>query len=111
MGDAVNLSARLMGVATTDADRQEVPVLVDSSTYRQSDAKMLHKDAPMAVEFTALPPVKLKGKAAETPLYRPTKMVYKFKEGQMVQNEGRTQELARLRRMFAMMTTCVAAGK
>lgn len=108
MGDAVNLSARLMGEATKSDG--ETPILADIATYRQSEVNIVPKDATIAVEYKALPPVRLKGKAEPTPLYRPMKMIYKKAEQKMVQNEGRTQELAQLRKMFAMMATCATAG-
>jgi predicted ATPase/class 3 adenylate cyclase len=56
MGDAVNLSARLMGQAAAGS------IVCEGETYRQARAR---------IPFETLPPVWLKGKAALTPIYRP----------------------------------------
>jgi class 3 adenylate cyclase/tetratricopeptide (TPR) repeat protein len=58
MGDTVNLAARLM----MKAHEQGIPALCDVATYQQTQEQL---------SFETLPPVRLKGKAALVPMYRP----------------------------------------
>ena len=112
MGDSVNLAARLMA----HASKHQLQVLADEVTYRQSDANKLDKKAQSTrvnqmVEYQVLEPVKMKGKAELIPIFKPTKMVIKGGvERKMIEHNGRAEELARLRRMFAMLHTYGAGG-
>ncbi|NJN66886.1 MAG: tetratricopeptide repeat protein [Chloroflexaceae bacterium] len=58
MGDTVNLAARLM----MKAHEQGIPTLCDFATYQQTQEQFI---------FETLPPLRLKGKAALVPMYRP----------------------------------------
>eukprot|EP00820_Chromera_velia_P016442 Cvel_26024.t1-p1 / transcript=Cvel_26024.t1 / gene=Cvel_26024 / organism=Chromera_velia_CCMP2878 / gene_product=Adenylate cyclase type 10, putative / transcript_product=Adenylate cyclase type 10, putative / location=Cvel_scaffold3031:619-7739(-) / protein_length=677 / sequence_SO=supercontig / SO=protein_coding / is_pseudo=false len=65
LGDTVNLSARLMGNAAKYA-KEELKLLVCETTYKACKHR---------IEFEALEPIKVKGKAQAVPVYRPTASV------------------------------------
>ena len=115
MGDTVNLSARLMG----HASQHGLGILVDSTTFRHTDTKAAAAavqagDAGETVEYRTLEPVKLKGKASLIPIFQPQRLVKsakgKKKEMEVLEFGGRAPELARLRKMFAMLHTYGSGG-
>jgi class 3 adenylate cyclase len=59
IGAGMNLAARLMQAASSD-------ILCDPETYEASKSR---------IEFEALPPLQLKGKAAPVPVYRPLREI------------------------------------
>ena len=68
IGNAVNLSARLMGVASAQYDliaRQGIPILCDRLTYESA------KDA---VEFEPLPPQQVKGRLEPVDVFHPVEL-------------------------------------
>lgn len=71
IGDTVNLSARLMQLAGRTEDKAEVPILCDEATYASCIGEL---------EFAALPPAMLKGKAEPVKVYQP--------RGQKVRRDG-----------------------
>lgn len=78
-GDTVNLAARLM-----QANRG---ILCDRNTY---------EDARGRVEFEVLPPIPIKGKTGEVPVYRAVGAAADAREARTL--VGRTEELRRLRK-------------
>jgi len=65
IGNAVNLSARLMSLAgaqTALIDQQGIPILCDRSTYDSAKA---------VIEFEALPPQKVKGRMERVEVFHP----------------------------------------
>lgn len=114
MGDCVNLAARLMA----HAGKEKLGVLADVVTYRKSDAKKLDTTrltettrVERRVEYTTLDAVKMKGKADLIQIFKPEKMVFKGGvERKMIEHNGRAEELAKLRKMFAMLHTYGAGG-
>ncbi len=68
IGNAVNLSARLMGAASQQHDliaRQGIPILCDHLTYESA------KDA---VEFEPLPPQRVKGRGEPVEIFHPVEL-------------------------------------
>ena len=113
MGDTVNLAARLMG----HASKYNLQILADVVTYRKSDVNQLTAagvaQPSTSVEYTALAPIALKGKAGTFEIFRPIRMIEqgtKKAEKKALDNAGRTPELAQLRKMVAMMHTYTAGG-
>ena len=90
MGDVVNVSARLMGMASQPG--AESAVYVDEDTMMQTRGR---------IEYKMLPPVKLKGKANLTPLCAPVKEMVEAKQGGSIGKQGRDFEFQQLRSMVA----------
>ncbi len=62
IGDVVNLSARLMAAASRGSEKKHLLILCDQATYQAARTR---------VEFEALSPITVKGKAAPIAVYRP----------------------------------------
>ncbi|HEY1011687.1 MAG TPA: adenylate/guanylate cyclase domain-containing protein, partial [Herpetosiphonaceae bacterium] len=82
IGDAMNLAARLMQAAEIEADGAGSDILCDEATYHAAHAH---------VEFDALEPVHVKGKAELVPVYRPIGQVTRVVNSQ-TKMVGRTAE-------------------